>query len=86
MAESEEGPGVPGPRKERRVTGEQRRYNRRSPVSDVAPPYYEVFERIAVALERIEGLMARRVIDLGAAEEGSTKEQVRSSGRPADPR
>ena len=32
-----------------RSTG-RRQYNRRS--SDVAPPYFEVFERIAVALER----------------------------------
>lgn len=60
-----DGPGeVPGPRAERRVTpdrratGEQRRYNRRSPASEVTPPYYDVFERIAVALEGIEQQLA----------------------------
>lgn len=44
---------------ERRTTGDQRRYNRRSPVSDVPPPYYETFERIASALERIEAHLTR---------------------------
>lgn len=62
------GADVPGPRSERRTPGEQRRYNRRAPASDASPPYYETFERIAVALERIEQLLATRVIDLAAAE------------------
>lgn len=61
--QAEEGP-VPGPRRERRASGEQRRYNRRSPASDVSPPYFEAFERIAVALENIEKMLAVRVIDL----------------------
>lgn len=33
---------------------QQRRYNRRAPAQDVTPPYYEVFARIATALEGIE--------------------------------
>lgn len=49
---------------ERRRTGEQRRYNRRSPVSDVSPPYYEAFDRIASALERLELLLGERTIRL----------------------
>lgn len=49
---------------ERRRAGEQRRYNRRSPVSDVSPPYYEVFDRIASALERLEMLVGERTIRL----------------------
>ena len=46
------------PARERRVTGEQRRYNRRAPASEAPPPYYDAFDRIASALERIEGHLA----------------------------
>jgi hypothetical protein len=37
---------------ERRAAGERRRYNRRAQ-PESSPPYFEVFERIAVAIERI---------------------------------
>lgn len=47
-----EGEALPLP--ERRGLGERRRYNRRSAPDTSSPPYYEVFERIAVALESIE--------------------------------
>ncbi len=48
---------------EQRAPGERRRYNRRR-TEDVSPPYYEAFERIAVALEGIYGELARREIAL----------------------
>lgn len=32
---------------------ERRRYNRRGGPAELSPPYYEIFERIAVALEGI---------------------------------
>lgn len=44
---------------DRRTTNERRRYNRRSAEEPASPPYYEVFERIATALESI----ARSVSD-----------------------
>lgn len=45
--------GAPTTGAERRAPGEQRRYNRRTPTAQASPPYFEVFERIAAALERI---------------------------------
>jgi hypothetical protein len=33
---------------------ERRRYNRRTLPGEVSPPYFEVFERIALALEAIQ--------------------------------
>jgi hypothetical protein len=39
-------------------TGERRRYNRRT-TSDVTPPYFETFERIANALEGIRDELAK---------------------------
>lgn len=41
---------------ERRL-GRRRTYNRRREDKDVTPPYFEVFERIAMALERIADLL-----------------------------
>lgn len=41
------------PLAERRGVGERRRYNRRSAPEPGSPPYYEVFDRIASALEGI---------------------------------
>ena len=57
-------PPVERPRIERRAPSD-RRYNRRTPpVSETAPPYFELFQRIAVALEGIEsGLVAHRAPD-----------------------
>ena len=40
----------------------RRRYTRRA--TDVAPPYFEVFERIAVALERTADALGNRQISL----------------------
>ena len=51
---------------------ERRRYNRRAPVSDVTPPYFETFDRIAVALERIERALEQEVASPDATE-GSTQ-------------
>lgn len=53
MAASEpESEKVALPHGERRVA--ERRYNRRPSSSEPTPPYYETFDRIALALERIE--------------------------------
>lgn len=43
-----------------RRAGERRRYNRRRPEDAVTPPYYEAFERMAVALEGIREQLAGR--------------------------
>lgn len=42
---------------DRRQQGDRRKYNRRAGDGQVSPPYYEAFERIARALERIEVLV-----------------------------
>lgn len=71
--------GVPGPHK-RQVTDEQRRYNRRAPVSDLSPPYYDVFERIALALEGVE-----RALSEGAVSGRSAPStDLRIEGRPRE--
>jgi hypothetical protein len=36
---------------------DRRRYNRRTQSGELTPPYFEVFERIALALEGIQDLM-----------------------------
>lgn len=46
------------PLERRSGTGERRRYNRRT-TSEVTPPYFETFERIADALEGIRAELAR---------------------------
>jgi hypothetical protein len=46
------------PLERRSGTGERRRYNRRS-TSEVTPPYFETFERIADALEGIRDELAK---------------------------
>lgn len=73
MAGSEKAQGgdpseVPAPRRDRRGGESDRRYNRRSPASDLPPPYYEVFTRIADALEGVERALAPRSVDLNARE------------------
>lgn len=42
---------------ERRVA-DRRRYNRRTTDTTMSPPYFEVFERIATALEHIAAQLA----------------------------
>lgn len=56
-------PGA-GTRPERRVGDRRRTYNRRSAEHELTPPYFEVFERIAVALEHIELSLARSHVTL----------------------
>lgn len=46
--------GEAPPLAERRDQGDRRRYNRRGAPDAASPPYYEVFERIALALESID--------------------------------
>lgn len=41
------------PLSERRAVSERRRYNRRTAPEPGSPPYYEIFDRIASALESI---------------------------------
>lgn len=43
--------------RDRRSTGDRRRYNRRSS-PEVSPPYFETFDRIAAALESIRDELA----------------------------
>ena len=47
------------PAERRGSTAERRRYNRRT-TSDVTPPYFETFERIAQALEGIRDELTQR--------------------------
>jgi hypothetical protein len=47
-----------------RRAGERRRYNRRSSDTQVTPPYFEAFERIAIALEGIRDQLAARQVVL----------------------
>jgi hypothetical protein len=61
----------------RAPAGERRTYNRRAAPA-VTPPYYEAFERIAVAIERIGVLLDQRLErrevrlpDAGGAEPGA---------------
>ena len=42
----------------------RRTYNRRREDNQVVPPYFEVFERIAVSLEHIEVLLRDREVTL----------------------
>ncbi|MCU1602183.1 MAG: hypothetical protein JWO22_2892 [Frankiales bacterium] len=69
-------------REERRVAGggERRTYNRRQPPT-VTPPYYEAFERIAVAIEGIGSLLQQRQVRLpdtaGAVPPRASPEQSR---------
>jgi len=55
--------------------GERRRYNRRRPDSETTPPpYYEIFDRIASALEGIE-----TTVRAGSTQAPSSREE---SDRP----
>jgi hypothetical protein len=47
-----------------RRAGRRRTYNRRTTDQEVSPPYYEVFERIATALEHIEALLQGEQVTL----------------------
>ena len=49
---------------ERRVSDRRRTYNRRRDDGDISPPYFEVFERIAVALENINATLSRTPLTL----------------------
>lgn len=58
------------PLERRGAPGERRRYNRRA-TSDVTPPYFETFERIARALEGIREELARGTADGAASRQGA---------------
>jgi hypothetical protein len=47
------------PSQDRREGAERRKYSRRG-IDLMSPPYHHTFERIAVALENIEGLLRER--------------------------
>jgi hypothetical protein len=53
---------APPAEQDRRTHGERRTYTRRTP--QVTPPYFEVFERIAVALESIATAVGQRQVVL----------------------
>jgi hypothetical protein len=44
---------------------ERRRYNRRTTTSEPSPPYFEVFERMAIALEGIQESLRNRETSRG---------------------
>jgi len=58
------GPTEATDRPAERRGGRRRTYNRRSDEHDPTPPYFEVFERIATALEGIEGLLRAAEVTL----------------------
>jgi hypothetical protein len=64
---------------EERRAGDRRRYNRRR-AEEVTPPYYEAFERMAVALEGIRSAMGSREIAL-PSDTGSTPPSPREPAR-----
>ena len=67
MVDDDEAPGG----SDRRAS-ERRRYNRRRPEDAATPPYYEAFERIALALEGIrDQLTVRTQINLPADPAGT---------------
>ena len=49
---------------DRPATPERRRYNRRTPVTEAGPPYYEAFNRIATAMEAMQHSVEQLVIHL----------------------
>jgi len=49
---------TPEQRQDERRHGERRRNNRRTTDPLVSPPYYDVFDRMAAALEHIESAIA----------------------------
>jgi hypothetical protein len=68
--------GADEPRPERRRPTDRRRtYNRRETDRETSPPYFEVFERIAVALESIAASMRPDEVTLPDV-------RARSSGSP----
>ena len=54
----------PGDRPVERRSGRRRTYNRRSDEHDPVPPYFEIFERIATALESIEVVLRNGQVTL----------------------
>jgi len=60
--------GEPQPRERRAAGGRRRSYNRRMEDREVSPPYFEAFDRIAVALEHIEELLRARYVKLPDAD------------------
>jgi len=58
--------GVPSQRR----TDRRRTYNRRAEDRELSPPYFEVFERIANALERIETALRQHPVTLPDVEVG----------------
>lgn len=68
----------PLPLAERRGLNDRRRYNRRSAPDPGSPPYYEVFERIAQALESIERSL--RPEGQAAAEQPTTDQPAADQG------
>ena len=49
---------------QRRVTDRRRTYNRRTEDRELSPPYFEVFERIALALEHIDTTLSSSHVTL----------------------
>jgi len=45
---------------ERRNADRRRTYNRRATDREISPPYFEIFERMASALEHIESILDKQ--------------------------
>jgi hypothetical protein len=58
--------GTGGQASSGRAPVEKRTYNRRTPTPEASPPYFDVFSRIATALEGIERALQQRIIDVDA--------------------
>jgi len=61
---ADEPPGDVGEMTSDKRIERRRTYNRRREDNQVVPPYFEVFERIAVSLEHIEVLLRDREVTL----------------------
>ena len=56
---------TPEQRHDERRNGERRRNNRRTTDPLISPPYYDVFDRMAAALEHIESALASLALSTG---------------------
>lgn len=66
-------------------TGERRRYNRRSAPEPGSPPYYDVFDRIAYALESIATALGQPGAQEPAGPTAVRPRRSSESGTPTAP-
>lgn len=62
----------------RAPNAERRRYNRRAPTeASLTPPYYQIFERIAAALEGIDAALSAGPVRLPDVRSGRLEQSPR---------